>query len=115
MGVTFWGNFISGTLFSSISLAWHVLCHQFSREGSLCVREAAETAREFSTWPTPRVTPALARFQQPEFVACGGIDRWPFARHSLHSTKGIGHSTKGIGHSTKGIGHSTKGIGDVSV
>jgi hypothetical protein len=21
------------------------------------------------------------------FVACGGIDRWPFARHSLHSTK----------------------------
>jgi hypothetical protein len=26
MGVTFWGNFASGTLFSSISLAWHVLC-----------------------------------------------------------------------------------------
>src|SRR5262249_55282472 len=26
MGVTLWGNFASGTLFSSISLAWHVLC-----------------------------------------------------------------------------------------
>ena len=26
MGVTFWGNFASGTLFSSISLAWHVPC-----------------------------------------------------------------------------------------
>src|SRR5215831_2856550 len=26
MGVTFWGNFASGTLFSSISLARHVLC-----------------------------------------------------------------------------------------
>jgi hypothetical protein len=33
---------------------------------------------------------SIARFQEPDFVACGGIDRWPFARHSLHSTKGIG-------------------------
>ena len=62
MGVTFWGNFASGTLFSSISLAWHVLC----ASGSLCVREAAETAREFSTWPTR--------------VRCSSIDKISAAR-----------------------------------
>jgi hypothetical protein len=64
MGVTFCA--ISDTALCLVPFHWRGMCyaHQFSREGSLCVREAAETAREFSTWPT-RVTPALARFQQP--------------------------------------------------
>jgi hypothetical protein len=44
MGVTFWGNFASRTL--SVPFHWRGVCyaHQFSREGSLCVREA-EIAR----------------------------------------------------------------------
>jgi|SRR5215472_1609628 len=44
MGVTFCGNFASGTLL--VPFHWRGMCyaHQFSREGSLCVREAEETA-----------------------------------------------------------------------
>jgi hypothetical protein len=44
MGVTFWGNFASRTLL--VPFHWRGMCyaHQFSREGSLCVREAEETA-----------------------------------------------------------------------
>src|SRR5262249_40878670 len=38
MGVTFWGNFASRTLL--VPFHWRGMCyaHQFSREGSLCVR-----------------------------------------------------------------------------
>src|SRR5215471_11230560 len=44
MGVTFCGNFASGTLL--VPFHWRGMCyaHQFSRAGSLCVREAEETA-----------------------------------------------------------------------
>jgi hypothetical protein len=44
MGVTFWSNFASRTLL--VPFHWRGMCyaHQFSREGSLCVREAEETA-----------------------------------------------------------------------
>src|SRR5215831_13618149 len=44
MGVTFCGNFASGTLL--VPFHWRGMCyaHRFSREGSLCVREAEETA-----------------------------------------------------------------------
>ena len=39
----------------------------------------------------PRFGSALNPWGVPcDLVASGGIDRWPFARHFLHSTKGIG-------------------------
>jgi hypothetical protein len=55
MGVTFWGNFASRTLL--VPFHWRGMCyaHQFSREGSLCVREAEETAL---------VGPSQAQFQR---------------------------------------------------
>ena len=49
MGVTFWGNFASRTLL--VPFHWRSMCYahqfsreEFSREGSLCAREAEETA-----------------------------------------------------------------------
>jgi hypothetical protein len=48
MGVTFWGNFASRPLL--VPFHWRGMCyaHQFSRKGSLCVREAEETTPD--TW-----------------------------------------------------------------
>jgi hypothetical protein len=91
MGVTFLGQ-ISHPALCSVPFHWRGMCyaHQFSREGPLCVREAAETARESSTWPTRVRCSSIGKISAARVRRCSGIDRWPFARHSLHSTKGGG-------------------------
>jgi len=73
MGVTFWGNFASRTL--PVPFHWRGMCyaHQFSREGSLCGREAEETAPDprsafTSSISTTLVAPVIGTTTPGDFI-----------------------------------------------
>jgi hypothetical protein len=73
MGITFRGNFASRALL--VPFHWRGMCyaHQFSREGSPCVREAEETAPDpwlafTSSISTTLIAPVIGTITPGDFI-----------------------------------------------